>query len=122
MTRLPCFRESRRKTPVAVALKEKERLFGESAVGVVSPPIPFPVCPFLFVSQSVVFISQWLLNRISAISALPLLFFFFHALQSLSSSQVLIAFWIHTAKCRERFRILKYLCLSFIVRKNIAAA
>lgn len=31
------FRESRRKTPVAVCLKENERLFGDSAIGVVSP-------------------------------------------------------------------------------------
>lgn len=29
-------RESRRKTPVAVALKENERLFGDGAVGIVS--------------------------------------------------------------------------------------
>lgn len=30
------FRESRRKTPVAICLKENERLFGDSAMGVVS--------------------------------------------------------------------------------------
>lgn len=32
----PFFRESRRKTPVSVALKENERFFGDSAVGMVS--------------------------------------------------------------------------------------
>lgn len=32
----PVFRESRRKTPTAVCLKENERLFGDSALGMVS--------------------------------------------------------------------------------------
>lgn len=44
-------RESRRKTATAVCLKDNERLFGDSALGVVRPVLTFPKSSLLKKSQ-----------------------------------------------------------------------